>query len=158
MDIKSPLDRCYCSVKAVEYILFIGILDQYKILSACMNISPLRIMLSCFDTFGIVLCILQYIFVLIYCPFPNLQQLAPDRVKMEEPAQLLTLAPVMWVGLKRSVKQVRFMCQNADIQYNAQETSIYLTKKIPKKNKGQHTLTLRYTPTPLSIRLAGSTV
>ena len=35
-----------------------------------------------------------------------MQPSAPVLVKMEGPAQLLTLAPVMWGGLERSVKQV----------------------------------------------------
>ena len=35
-----------------------------------------------------------------------LQPSVPIPVKMEGPAQLLTLAPVMWGGLERSVKQV----------------------------------------------------
>ena len=37
-----------------------------------------------------------------------LQLCAPACVKMEGPAQLLTLAPVMWCGLERSVKQVQY--------------------------------------------------
>ena len=36
----------------------------------------------------------------------SLQQLAPVPAKMEGPAQLLTLALVMWGGLECSVKQV----------------------------------------------------
>ena len=37
-----------------------------------------------------------------------LQLSAPACVKMEGPAQLLTLAPVLWGGLERSVKQVQY--------------------------------------------------
>ena len=48
-------------------------------------------------------------YVLVHCPFPKLQQLVPVPVKTEGPAQLLTLAPVMWGGLECSVKQVQSM-------------------------------------------------
>ena len=43
----------------------------------------------------------------------KLQPSVPVPVKMEGPAQLLTLAPVMWGGLECSVKQVHTV-QNRD--------------------------------------------
>ena len=60
---------------------------------------------------------------------------------------------VGWTGMQCETGTVHV--GHMGIWYDAQKTSIY---QKCQKHKGQHTLTLRYTPNPLSIRLAGSTV
>ena len=48
----------------------------------------------------------NYGIIIIVFPLWPIQHLVPNPVRMEGPAQLLTLVPVMWGGQECSVKQV----------------------------------------------------
>ena len=61
--------------------------------------------------YGLIIIGLCFLLRLVMIPLVSMlsisQPPAAAPAKMEGPAQLLTLAPVMWGGLERSVKQVR---------------------------------------------------